>query len=106
MTLYDLRTEAHALTEVWHSIVLGRIGTANLKVLRMDERSVIEEVHTYDEGLLVIDGCLELSVEGKKISVTSGQLYVAKAGIPHTVETGSFGILVIIDLPETEVAHR
>jgi hypothetical protein len=49
MTLYDLRTEAHALTEAWHSIVLGRIGTANLKVLRMDERSVTEEVHTYDE---------------------------------------------------------
>jgi hypothetical protein len=66
MTLYDLRTEAHALTEAWHSIVLGRIGTANLKVLRMDERSVTEEVHTYDEGLLVIDGRLELSVEGKK----------------------------------------
>ncbi|MDU6687064.1 MAG: cupin domain-containing protein [Enterobacteriaceae bacterium] len=106
MTLYDLRAEAHALTEAWHSIVLGSIGTANLKVLRMDERSVTEEVHTYDEGLLVIDGRLELSVEGKKISVTSGQLYVAKAGIPHTVETGSFGILVIIDLPETEVAHR
>lgn len=106
MTLYDLRTEAHALTEAWHSIVLGRIGTANLKVLRMDERSVTEEVHTYDEGLLVIDGRLELSVKGKKISVTSGQLYVAKAGIPHTVETGSVGILVIIDLPETEVAHR
>lgn len=66
MTLYDLRTEAHALTEAWHSIVLGRIGTANLKVLRMDERSVTEEVHTYDEGLLVIDGRLELRLEGKK----------------------------------------
>jgi mannose-6-phosphate isomerase-like protein (cupin superfamily) len=43
-------------------------------------------------------------VEGKKISVTPGQLYIAKAGTPHTVETGSFGTLVIIDLPETEVA--
>ncbi|MCU6666568.1 MAG: cupin domain-containing protein [Silvania sp.] len=104
MSLYDLRTEAHALPEAWHSHVLGRIGTVNLKVLRMDERSVIEEVHEYDEGLLVIDGRLELSVKGKKISVTSGQLYVAKAGISHTVETGSFGVLVIIDLPETEIA--
>ncbi|KDA94229.1 cupin domain-containing protein [Pantoea agglomerans] len=101
MSLYDLRTESHALPEAWYSQVLGHIGTANLKVLRMDERSVTEEVHEYDEGLLVIDGLLELSVKGKKISVTSGQLYVAKAGIPHTVETGSFGTLVIIDLPET-----
>ncbi|HHA1996446.1 TPA: cupin, partial [Enterobacter asburiae] len=45
-----------------------------------------------------------LGVKGKKISVTAGQLYIAKAGTPHTVETGSFGTLVIIDLPETEVA--
>ncbi|HDT1381029.1 TPA: cupin domain-containing protein [Klebsiella aerogenes] len=103
MSLYDLRTEAHALPEAWHSHVLGRIGTANLKVVRMDERSVAEEVHEYDEGLLVINGQLELSVKGEKITVSSGQLYVAKAGIPHTVDMGSFGILVIIDLPETDV---
>lgn len=100
MTLYDLRTKANALPEAWHSHILGRIGQANLKVLLMDERSVTEEVHGYDEGLLVIDGRLELSVKGKKISVTSGQLYIVKAGIPHTVETSSFGTLVIIDLPE------
>lgn len=106
MSLYDLATEAQALPEAWHSHRLGRIGAANLKVLRMDERSVTEEVHEYDEGLLVIEGCLELSVEGKKISVTSGQLYIAKAGIPHTVESGSFGTLVIIDLPEKYVASH
>lgn len=104
MPLYDLRTEAHAIPEAWHSHILGRVGAANLKVLRMDKRSATEEVHEYDEGLLVIDGCLELSMEGKKISVTSGQLYVAKAGIPHTVETGSFGTLIIIDLAEITVS--
>lgn len=100
MPLYDLKTEADALPKAWHSQILGRIGEANLKVVRMDERSVTEEVHEYDEGLLVIDGRLELSVKGEKITVTSGQLYIAKAGVPHTVETGSFGTLVIIDLPE------
>ncbi|WNP36115.1 cupin domain-containing protein [Enterobacter kobei] len=101
MSLYDLRTEAQALPQSWHSHVLGRVGNANLKVLRMDERSVIEEVHEYDEGLLVLEGRLELRVRGKKISVTSGQLYIARAGVPHTVEIGSYGTLVIIDLPET-----
>lgn len=41
MSLYDLRTETKALPQVWHSQVLGHIGEANLKVLRMDKRSVI-----------------------------------------------------------------
>ncbi|QHS45546.1 cupin domain-containing protein [Klebsiella michiganensis] len=97
MSLYDLRTEAQALPASWRSRILGRVG---LKVLRMDAHSVAEEVHEYDEGLLVIDGRLELSVQEKKISVALGQLYIAKAGIPHTVEAGSFGTLVIIDLPD------
>ena len=66
MSLYDLKTEANALNEAWRSHVLGRVGETNLKILRMDERSVTEEVHEYDEGLLVIDGRLELSVNGKK----------------------------------------
>ncbi|CAM7148067.1 MULTISPECIES: cupin domain-containing protein [Enterobacter] len=100
MSLYDLKTEANTLNEAWRSRVLGNIGEANLKILRMDERSVAEEVHEYDEGLLVIDGRLELSVNGKNISVSAGELYIAKAGVPHTVETGSVGTLVIIDLPE------
>ncbi|AVF37768.1 cupin domain-containing protein [Rahnella sikkimica] len=100
MSLYDLKTKANTLNEAWHSQVLGHIGEANLKILRMDERSVSEEVHGYDEGLLVIDGRLELSVKGKKISVRTGELYVAKAGVPHTVEIGSFGTLFIIDLSE------
>lgn len=104
MSLYDLKTEANALPEAWHSAILGHIGASNLKVLRMDGRSVTEEVHEYDECLLVIDGRLELNVKGKKISVTAGQLYMAIAGIPHAVETGSFGTLVIIDLPEKSVA--
>ncbi|WP_423766987.1 hypothetical protein [Enterobacter asburiae] len=55
---------------------------------------------------LLTSGCTNQrgAGQGKKISVTAGQLYIAKAGTPHTVETGSFGTLVIIDLPETEVA--
>lgn len=101
MSLYDLRTEAQALPASWRSRILGRVGATNLKVLRMDAHSVAEEMHVYDEGLLVIDGRLELSVQEKKISVAPGQLYIAKAGIPHTVETGSFGTLVIIDLPDS-----
>ena len=83
MSLYDLKTEAQALPESWHSRILGRVGATNLKVLRMDAHSVAEEV------------------QEKKISVAPGQLYIAKAGIPHTVEGGSFGTLVIIDLPDS-----
>lgn len=100
MSLYDLQHEANNLSQAWRSRVLGRVGEANIKVLRMDQRSVIEEVHHYDEGLLVIEGRLQLSVAGERFIVAAGELYVAKAGVPHIVESDSFGTLVIIDLPD------
>ncbi|MFU2317257.1 cupin domain-containing protein [Rahnella sp. PCH160] len=100
MALFDLKKEADSLPSAWRSRILGHVGRANLKVLRMDGRPVPAEVHDYDEGLLVVDGVLELSVAGERFTVRAGGLYVAKAGVEHTVEPGSTGTLVIIDLPE------
>ncbi|MDI3148583.1 cupin domain-containing protein [Serratia nevei] len=98
--LFDLNLQAAELPEAWRSTVLGRVGAANIKVLRMDERSIADEVHDYGEGLLVIRGQLRLLVAGKTIVVQAGQLYQAAAGVPHRVLPGSEGTLVIFDLPE------
>lgn len=64
--LFDLNQQAAELPEAWRSAVLGRVGAANIKVLRMDARSIADEVHDYSEGLLVISGRLRLQVAGKK----------------------------------------
>lgn len=63
--LFDLNQQADELPEAWRSAVLGRVGAANIKVLRMDARSIADEVHDYSEGLLVISGHLRLQVAGK-----------------------------------------
>ncbi len=99
-SLFDLKSQATTLPEAWRSRILGNVGPVNLKVLRMNTQPVVEEVHHYDEGLLVIDGVLELRLSGESVSVRAGELFVVKAGTPHTVEAGSSGTLVIIDLPE------
>lgn len=98
MALFDLNREAAHLSEAWKSHILGHVGPVNLKVLKMDGRAIAAEVHDYDEGLLVIDGKLALSLSGDVITVGAGELYIVKAGIPHTVAPGSTGVLVIIDL--------
>ncbi|AGE18322.1 cupin domain-containing protein [Serratia marcescens] len=98
--LFDLNQQAAELPEAWRSAVLGRVGAANIKVLRMDARSIADEVHDYSEGLLVISGHLRLQVAGEEVVVRAGQLYQAAAGVPHRVLPGSAGTLVIFDLPE------
>lgn len=100
MSLFDLTALAADLPQAWRSRVLGRVGSANIKVLRMDQQAIADEVHDYHEGLLVISGQLRLEVQGEAITVNAGQLYQAAAGVPHRVLAGSHGTLVIFDMPE------
>lgn len=88
---------AAQLPQAWSSSVLAGFGDARLKLLRMDERPYPEESHDYDEGLLVLDGVMVLRIRDEVLRVEAGELYVVPAGMPHSVEGGSRGTLLIID---------
>ena len=95
---FNLNAEADALPRAWSSRVLERFGGGNFKVLRMDGTPYSDEVHDYAEGLLVIDGELRLRIDGEAVTVSRGELYVVPAGVPHSVDAGSTGTLVILDV--------
>ncbi len=95
---FNLNAEAEALPRAWSSRVMERFGSANFKVLRMDGTSYPNEVHDYAEGLLVIDGELRLRIGDEAVTVSRGELYVVPAGVPHSVDAGSAGTLVILDV--------
>ncbi len=92
-----LNDSAGALPRAWKSTVLARVGGANLKLSRMDGSAYPEEVHAVAEGLLVIEGRLNLTLDGKLVVVGSGELCVVPAGVAHAVAAGSFGTLLIVD---------
>jgi mannose-6-phosphate isomerase-like protein (cupin superfamily) len=100
MTRLDLMETASDLAEAWRSRVLGRVGTASVKVLRMSEMPVEVEVHETDEALIVMDGRLELELGGRAASVTPGELCMVAAGTPHAVLPGSNGTLLIIEVED------
>ena len=64
MTSIDFNSIAKTLPAGWRSVIVGKVGAANIKVLRMDERPYGEETHDYNEGLLVLDGQLLLAMPG------------------------------------------
>ncbi len=98
MPLLDFVAIAEQLPESWKSTGLGQVGSARIKVLRMDGQAYEEETHDYNEGLLVVSGLLRLSIADKKIRVGAGQMYLVEAGTAHAVLPGSEGTLVIIDV--------
>ncbi|MFF4422459.1 cupin domain-containing protein [Streptomyces sp. NPDC001549] len=103
MTLINLMNTAADLPEGWRSLVLGEVGTACVKLLRMDEMPVEPESHGTPEALLVLDGQLRLEVGGRTIPVSAGELYMMPAGTTHAVGPESRGTLVIVELREDEL---
>ncbi|KUL46005.1 cupin [Streptomyces sp. NRRL F-4489] len=93
----DVRGTAAGLPDAWSSHLLGRVGGAGVKVLRMDGRAGEPESHDTAEALLVLDGTLRLAVEDTEVEVRAGELYVVAAGVRHAVRPGSRGTLVIIE---------
>ncbi|MGI5350398.1 cupin domain-containing protein [Streptomyces sp. CA-250714] len=100
MSAVNLAETAAGLPTAWSSRTLGLVGAACVKVLRMDELPVEEESHEAAEALLVLDGRLELEVDGMPVSVRAGELYMVAAGTAHAVRPGSRGTLVIVELAE------
>ncbi|GAA0443710.1 cupin domain-containing protein [Streptomyces stramineus] len=97
MSSINVVETADALPTAWNSYSLGEVGAACVKVLRMDSSPVQEEVHGADEVLLVLNGRLELLVEGTEVIVETGEMYRVPAGTPHAVGPGSHGTLVIVE---------
>lgn len=98
MSLLDPGAIADQLPESWRSTVIGTVGAARIKVLRMDDTAYPAETHDYNEMLLVVSGQMMLEVGGARVVVQGGQMYLAEAGVPHAVLPGSYGTLVIVDL--------
>ena len=98
MSLFNLQNISSGLPEAWKSTTLAQVGPARIKVLRMNEMSYEEEVHDYNEGLLVVCGRMLLAVAGETVIVNAGELYLAEAGVAHAVLPGSAGCLVIVDV--------
>ncbi len=96
----DLAAVAAALPAAWSSRLLGQVGGAAVKVLRMDGRTLDTEHHPTAEALLVLDGRLELVVDGAESTVGPGGLAWVPAGARHAVRPGSHGTLVIVEVPE------
>lgn len=98
MPLLSFEQLSRQLPGPWQSSLVGQVGPARIKVLRMDQAPYAEETHDYNEGLLVTQGCLRLGIGQATVEVLAGQMYLVEAGQAHSVLPGSHGTLVIIDV--------
>ena len=92
----DLMTTAATL-DAWKSTIVGTPAGVHFKVLRMDGTAYPNETHNFEEALLVLDGQMNLDIDGEVIAVRKHELFLVPANVAHAVSAGSHGTLVIID---------
>ena len=98
MRAASLHHEASELPDAWRSRIISTIGQANIKLIRMDPAGIPNERHDdYAEALILIDGRLQLDIEGKVIAMASGDYYVIPRAQTHRILPGSYGTLLLID---------
>lgn len=93
----NLQAAAAGLPQAWCSTVLGMAAGAQIKVLRMDGAEYPDEVHPFNEALVVVDGTMNLKLGDDVIPVNAGEVFIVPVGTPHGVAAGSHGTLFIID---------
>ncbi|MCW1876862.1 cupin domain-containing protein [Erwinia sp. INIA-01] len=94
----NLATLAADLPAVWRSTLLGSVGNANIKLIKMGGEGIPEESHAeFDELLVVIDGEMPLIVGDKTVLLSPGDYYLIPAGATHRVPPGSYGTLLLVD---------
>ncbi|WP_283843917.1 cupin domain-containing protein [Kitasatospora humi] len=99
MRVIDLAARAAELPQVWTSDLAARVGSGEIRVLRMDGAELPWEVHESDEALVVLAGRLNLELADRAVPVTTGRLVVVPAGTEHRVAAGSWGTLVLVPAP-------
>ncbi|MEO7251180.1 MAG: cupin domain-containing protein [Arenimonas sp.] len=97
----NLAAAAAELPDAWRSKVLASVGDARVKVSRMDSAVYPDERHDHAEVLVVLDGTMNLHVDGVPIPVRAGQMVRVEAGQLHGVAAGSHGTLLIFNMPDS-----
>lgn len=94
----NLAETARQLPQAWQSRILGTTAGAQFKLIRMDEAGIPYESHgAFDEALLVIEGYLQLDIEGDIVDLHAGDFHIVPAGKIHRVLPGSHGTLFLVD---------
>jgi len=89
---------ALGLADVWKSLLIGQVGEAKIKVIKMGGQGIPPEFHPdFDELVVVIEGEMPLIVEGRTTVLRTGDFYLIPKHAIHSVPPGSHGTLLLID---------
>jgi mannose-6-phosphate isomerase-like protein (cupin superfamily) len=82
----------------WASLVLGQTGTAKIKLFRVEPDGLAADVHhEWSESLIMLDGEIDVELDGSIHTVQAGQHIHIPAGQAHSIRPGGQGAFILVD---------
>ena len=83
------------------SRVLAKTGGGNLTLFAFDQGEGLSE-HTapFDALVIVLEGLLSLTIDGKTVAATPGTIVRMPASVPHSVEATTAARMLLVMLRE------
>lgn len=98
LTHRDLVGIARLLGPRWSGQLVGRPGGVGLKLFKVDAAGLAREMHPgYDEALLMLEGAIDLVLDGEQVSLRAGDLQIIPAGSWHEILPGGHGSFLLVD---------
>jgi mannose-6-phosphate isomerase-like protein (cupin superfamily) len=97
MPAIHLPTVSAALEKSWKNQVLANLSGVQIRMTRMDDTGIPPEMHKgLDESIYVVEGALDLELDGAIVPMRAGDFCLIKGGQTHRIMPGSHGTLMVI----------
>ena len=89
------------------SRVLAKTGGGNVTLFAFDQGEGLSE-HTapFDALVLVLEGCVDITIAGTPVTATPGTIVRMPAHVPHALEAASAARMLLVMLREPVTPHN
>lgn len=92
---------AMSLKEYWSPIVISELEDCYIKVAKLEGSLTWHKHENEDELFLVLKGSLTIELEGSKVELKEGELYVVPKGVNHNPVAKHECYVMLIERKET-----
>ena len=78
----NLKQKAALITEHWSPRVLGEVDDSYVKIAKVKGEFTWHD-HQEDEFFLVLEGQLEIQMEGRSVVLNTGEFFIVPKGVLH-----------------------
>ena len=92
----NLKSKLESIKDYWSPKVIAELNDYQFKLAKIKDEFVWHEHNDTDEAFIVIEGSIEIELEGRTVELSKGEMFVVPKGAKHKpIAKGEAHIMLI-----------